>query len=39
VANWLPAPPGRMRLVLRAYEPAEPLLDGTYRMPAVKKTG
>ncbi|MFI5000710.1 MAG: DUF1254 domain-containing protein [Reyranellales bacterium] len=36
-ANWLPAPAGPMRLVLRAYEPAEPLLDGGYRVPAVKR--
>ena len=34
-ANWLPAPAGPMRLVLRAYEPAEPLLDGSYRIPPV----
>jgi hypothetical protein len=37
--NWLPAPGGPMRLVLRAYEPAAPLLDGTYRVPAVKRMG
>jgi hypothetical protein len=35
--NWLPAPAGPMRLVLRAYEPGEPLLDGTYQMPAVRR--
>jgi hypothetical protein len=34
-ANWLPAPAGPMRLVLRAYEPNETLLDGTYRIPPV----
>jgi hypothetical protein len=34
-ANWLPAPAGSMRLVLRAYEPDETLLDGRYRMPPV----
>jgi hypothetical protein len=37
--NWLPAPAGPMRLVLRAYEPAPALLDGTWRMPAVKRVG
>ena len=37
VVNWLPAPAGPMRLVLRAYEPGEELLDGTYRVPAVKR--
>ncbi len=37
-ANWLPAPAaGPIRLVLRAYEPAEPLLDGSYRVPAVRR--
>jgi hypothetical protein len=35
--NWLPAPAGPMRLVLRAYEPAEALLDGTWQAPAVKR--
>jgi hypothetical protein len=34
-ANWLPAPAGPMRLVLRAYEPHEALLDGSYRIPPV----
>jgi hypothetical protein len=37
MANWLPAPAGPMRLVLRAYEPAPSLLDGTYRLPAVRR--
>lgn len=36
-ANWLPAPSGRMRLVLRAYEPEEPLIEGRYRAPAVQR--
>lgn len=36
-ANWLPAPAGAMRLVLRAYEPDEALLNGSYRVPAVKR--
>jgi hypothetical protein len=34
--NWLPAPAGPMRLVLRAYEPSQALLDGRYRMPPVR---
>jgi hypothetical protein len=38
-ANWLPAPAGPMRLVLRAYEPAPSLLNGTWRVPAVKRVG
>lgn len=37
--NWLPAPTGPMRLALRAYEPAQSLLDGTWRAPAVKRVG
>jgi len=38
-SNWLPAPAGQMRLVLRAYEPAEPLLYGSYRLPPVRRIG
>jgi hypothetical protein len=37
--NWLPAPAGPMRLVLRAYEPAPALLDGIWRAPAVRRVG
>jgi hypothetical protein len=37
-ANWLPAPAsGPMRLVLRAYEPDRSLLEGRYRLPAVRR--
>jgi hypothetical protein len=39
IANWLPAPAGPMRLVLRAYIPDETLLDGRYRMPPVAHIG
>jgi hypothetical protein len=36
-SNWLPAPAaGPIRLLLRAYEPQEALLDGRYRLPAVR---
>jgi hypothetical protein len=35
VANWLPAPAGSLRLVLRAYEPDEALIQGRYRAPIV----
>lgn len=34
-ANWLPAPAGSLRLVLRAYEPDEALIQGRYRAPPV----
>jgi hypothetical protein len=36
-ANWLPAPAGPMRLMLRAYEPDDALIDGRYRVPAVQR--
>jgi hypothetical protein len=36
-ANWLPAPAGPMRLVMRAYEPEQSLIDGRYRLPAVRR--
>jgi hypothetical protein len=39
VANWLPAPAGPMRLVLRAYEPEDAIIDGRYRVPAVRRVG
>ena len=38
-ANWLPAPAGPMRLVLRAYEPEPSLIEGRYRMPPVRRIG
>lgn len=36
-ANWLPAPPGVFRPVLRCYLPEPEILSGAYRLPAVKK--
>ncbi|WP_421997044.1 DUF1254 domain-containing protein [Reyranella sp.] len=36
-ANWLPAPAGAMRLVLRAYEPRQTMIDGSYRLPALQR--
>ena len=38
-ANWLPAPAGPMRLVLRAYEPDPALIEGTWRAPPVRRVG
>ncbi|MBV5294842.1 MAG: DUF1254 domain-containing protein [Curvibacter lanceolatus] len=35
--NWLPAPQGAFRLVLRAYEPRAALLDGQITLPAVER--
>lgn len=37
-ANWLPAPEGDFRPVLRMYEPAPSVLDQTYVVPAITKT-
>jgi hypothetical protein len=37
-ANWLPAPEGQFALIIRAYVPTEPILDGSYRFPDVKRS-
>jgi hypothetical protein len=40
-ANWLPAPEGRFILMLRLYWPQETppsIIDGTWKVPAVRKT-
>lgn len=34
-ANWLPAPAGPFRPVLRMYEPGEAVLDQTYTVPGI----
>ncbi len=36
-ANWLPAPAGDFRPVLRMYEPRPEVLDGTYEIPAITR--
>ncbi len=36
-SNWLPAPAGNFKLMLRAYLPGAAILDGTYRVPPVKR--
>ena len=36
-SNWLPAPAGSFNLTMRLYGPQRPLLDGTYRLPAVRR--
>jgi len=33
--NWLPTPPGRFKLMLRAYLPGAAVLDGSYALPPV----
>jgi hypothetical protein len=36
-ANWLPAPAGDFRPVLRMYEPTPAVLDGSYVVPAITR--
>ena len=33
--NWLQTPPGRFKLMLRAYLPADAVVDGAYEVPPV----
>ena len=35
--NWLPAPAGKFKLMLRAYLPGRAVLDGEYHVPPVMK--
>ncbi|MEV8564464.1 DUF1254 domain-containing protein [Streptomyces sp. NPDC051322] len=35
-ANWLPAPAGAFRPLLRLYTPRQEVLDGTYRIPPIE---
>jgi hypothetical protein len=36
-ANWLPAPDGQFALIVRAYVPTAPILDGSYKLPNVER--
>jgi hypothetical protein len=36
-SNWLPAPAGNFKLMLRAYMPGRAVLDGTYHVPPVTR--
>ena len=38
-ANWLPAPDGQFALIVRAYVPTQPVLDGSYKLPNVERAG
>ena len=37
-ANWLPAPAGAFRPILRMYEPGPAVLDQTYTVPPITRT-
>lgn len=36
-ANWLPAPAGPFRPLLRMYEPKDEVIDGTFEIPAIRR--
>ena len=38
-ANWLPAPEGPFRPLLRLYEPGDDVLDGSWAVPAIERVG
>jgi hypothetical protein len=37
-ANWLPAPEGQFALIVRAYVPTGPILEGSYKLPNVERS-
>jgi len=37
VANWLPAPAGEFRPIIRLYQPQAAVLDGRYQLPPVQR--
>jgi len=37
-SNWLPAPEGSFNLTMRLYGSGSAILDGSYRLPGVKRT-
>lgn len=38
-ANWLPAPAGAFRPVMRMYQPGQAVLDGSYVLPPIRRVG
>jgi hypothetical protein len=36
-SNWLPSPAGPFRPIMRMYGPKQAVLDGSYRLPAIRK--
>jgi len=39
MSNWLPTPAGPLMFVIRLYEPAEAVLDESYRLPWIETVG
>jgi hypothetical protein len=37
--NWLPAPAGKFRPIMRLYQPREAIIDGSYVLPAIVRVG
>jgi hypothetical protein len=37
-ANWLPAPAGAFRPLMRLYQPRSEILDGSYALPPLIRT-
>jgi hypothetical protein len=37
VANWLPAPKGQFRLVMRLYQPRDEVRSGAWKPPWIKR--
>ena len=38
-ANWLPTPAGDFRPIMRLYQPGPAILDGTYKLPPIRRIG
>ena len=38
-SNWLPAPKDKFNMFLRLYYPKKEIVDGTWKMPPVKREG
>lgn len=36
-SNWLPSPQGNFNLTMRLYGSQTPILDGSYRLPGIKR--
>ena len=38
-SNWLPTPAAPFRPIMRLYQPQAAVLDGSYKMPPIRKAG